>query len=177
MSRPTRAAPSSISSSKGRRVKLQFFTIGHSNRSLEEFVRLLSQTLEGFRGREPIPSSTRIAFPRPWRSSRFHTNMFQLSADFVQRREPCLRTSMASGRESFHNLPTMRFRRRFTPASSICSTKEAHGVARSYVRKRCGGDVIGASLPSLRRICSRSPSARPEIILPASPLRATSFIM
>lgn len=57
----------------GLRVKLPFFTIGHSNRTLEVFIDLLrakpisplSRTSERFRSHEPIHSSTRTRFPVP----------------------------------------------------------------------------------------------------------------
>lgn len=43
MSQPTRAAPLNAHVAEGKALTLPFFTVGHSNRSLEEFVALLSQ--------------------------------------------------------------------------------------------------------------------------------------
>ena len=73
----------------------------------------------GFRGREPIRSSTRIRFPTLWWPSTSPMSTWQHSAVFAGRRKPYLRMSTVSGRtRAFITMPTMRSRRSFMLASS-----------------------------------------------------------
>jgi len=74
-------------------VKLPFFTIGHSNRSLEEFIELLIGAhinlvadIRTVSEVEPIRSSTRIRFPTLWWPSTSPMSTWQHSAVFAGRR-------------------------------------------------------------------------------------------